>query len=182
MNRKSLIVSIKSFKLSSQERSLFFSQKPWGIILFKRNIKNIKQLKQLTTDIRKLMRDPSYPILVDEEGGKVSRLTNIIDTKIFSQNLFGSLFEKDNFLGKNYYTYCTECGRSLGYQNEKIKERNTKFEKLGFPLAELVKEEHGVGYHDFVTHYLKGDDSVEVHNLLHNLRCRGRSKSSEPDL
>ncbi len=105
MNRKSLIVSIKSFKLSSQERSLFFSQKPWGIILFKRNIKNTKQLKQLTTDIRKLMRDPSYPILVDEEGGKVSRLTNIIDTKIFSQNLFGSLFEKDNFLGKNYYTY-----------------------------------------------------------------------------
>ena len=38
MNRKSLIVSIKSFKLSSQEK-LFF-QKPWGIILFKRNIKN----------------------------------------------------------------------------------------------------------------------------------------------
>ena len=96
MNRKSLIVSLKSFKLSAQERSLFVSYKPWGIILFKRNIKSINQLKELTIDIRKLMKDPNYPILVDEEGGKVSRLSNIVDTKIFSQNLFGNLFKKDN--------------------------------------------------------------------------------------
>ena len=85
MNRKPAIISIKGYNLTKKEKKLIKQEKPWGIILFKRNIKNTKQLKQLTTDIRKLMRDPSYPILVDEEGGKVSRLTNIIDTKIFSQ-------------------------------------------------------------------------------------------------
>ena len=74
-------------------------------MLFKRNIKNIRQLKELTSEIKKLMKDPFYPILIDEEGGKVSRLSNLINTEVFSQNFFGNLFERDKLLGKNFYTH-----------------------------------------------------------------------------
>ena len=104
MNRKSLIISIKGTSLSSAEKSLIFKEKPWGIILFKRNIKNINQLKLLTQSIRNVINDPYYPIILDEEGGRVSRLNNIIDTKPFSQRFFGKLFEKNKIFGETFYS------------------------------------------------------------------------------
>ena len=108
MNRKAIILSISSYKMSRDEESLIKNQKPWGIILFKRNIKSLNQTKELTNRIRFLMNDRKYPILIDEEGGKVSRLSNIIDTKDLSQNLFGNLYEKNKNLGiKSYSEFLT---------------------------------------------------------------------------
>jgi len=43
-----------------------------GVILFSKNIKNPKQLKRLTSNIKKLQ--PNILIAVDQEGGKVQRL------------------------------------------------------------------------------------------------------------
>ncbi len=103
MNRKSIILSIEGLRLSKGEYSLIQNEKPWGIILFKRNIKNINQLKSLTSEIKKAMNDSLYPILIDEEGGRVSRLSNIFDTKKFTQYFFGNLFEKNKRIGENIY-------------------------------------------------------------------------------
>ena len=95
MNKKALIFGIRSYKLSSDEKRLLKRVKPWGIILFSRNIKNILQLKLLIDDIKKTVNEKKYPILIDQEGGKVSRLNKIIDFSIFSQDFFGKLFIKD---------------------------------------------------------------------------------------
>ncbi len=103
MKRKSIITSVASYILTKEEKSLISNKKPWGIILFKRNIKNMKQLKELTSQIRFLTKDPHYPIMIDQEGGRVSRLSRIIDTSEFPQNLFGQLFEKNKLLGINSY-------------------------------------------------------------------------------
>ena len=64
-NRRSFIIGIKSTKLNLREKNFIRKYKPWGIILFTRNIKDIKQAKQLTTSIRKIFNDNKYPILVD---------------------------------------------------------------------------------------------------------------------
>ena len=48
MNRKAIIFGIKGKKLKYDEKVLIKNVKPWGIILFSRNIKNINQLKNLT--------------------------------------------------------------------------------------------------------------------------------------
>ena len=40
-NRKSFIVGLKSTKLLISEKKFLIKHKPWGIILFSRNIKNI---------------------------------------------------------------------------------------------------------------------------------------------
>ena len=93
--RKSFICGIKGAKLSNNEYLFIKKHKPWGIILFQRNIKNIDQAKKLTLSIRKLFNDPFYPILIDEEGGKVSRLKNIVDNSIFSGKFFGDLYKKN---------------------------------------------------------------------------------------
>ena len=79
MNRKAVIFGIKGTQLTNEERYLIKTEKPWGIILFSRNVKNLFQLKQLTNDIKKSINDKNYPILIDQEGGKVSRLNAIID-------------------------------------------------------------------------------------------------------
>ena len=52
-NRKAFIVGIKSYKLSSKEKLFLKKFKPWGIILFSRNIKSIQQVKALTENIKK---------------------------------------------------------------------------------------------------------------------------------
>ena len=47
MKRKAVIFGLKGFKLSNQESKLISKQKPWGIILFSRNVKDLNQLKIL---------------------------------------------------------------------------------------------------------------------------------------
>lgn len=105
-NCKSIIVGIKSFTLSREERSTLSKIKPWGIILFSRNVKNIYQLKKLVLEIKKLFNDDHYPILIDQEGGRVSRLNKIINLSFFSQGYFGKMFtENKNFFLNNYTAY-----------------------------------------------------------------------------
>ncbi|NCX65878.1 MAG: glycoside hydrolase family 3 protein, partial [Proteobacteria bacterium] len=54
VNRKAFICGIKSFTLSRNEINFLKKHKPWGIILFTRNIKDIKQTKKLTDQIKKI--------------------------------------------------------------------------------------------------------------------------------
>ena len=103
MNRLAIIVGIKGYKLTSKEKLLFRKRKPWGIILFSRNIKNLNQLQNLVYEIKKLFNDKKYPILIDQEGGKVSRLNKIIDFSFFSQEFFGNLYNKDKKLFSKFY-------------------------------------------------------------------------------
>jgi len=94
-NRRAFIVGIKSLQLSKSEIYFLKRYKPWGVILFLRNIKSIKQTKNLTDNIRKIFRDKNYPILIDQEGGRVNRLGNIISFDNLTSEYFGNLFEKD---------------------------------------------------------------------------------------
>ena len=102
MIRKSAIVSISKTKLSRIEKKILKKYKPWGIILFSRNIVNSNQLIKLTQEIRKLMSDKKYPIMIDEEGGTVTRLADIIENS-YSQFFFGKIYEKNMNIGKKLY-------------------------------------------------------------------------------
>ena len=74
MRRKSIIFGIKGTIISSREKLFLRRNKPWGIILFSRNIQNVKQLKHLIDNIKDCSKDRNYPILIDQEGGQISRL------------------------------------------------------------------------------------------------------------
>ena len=108
MNRKAIIFGIKGYRLTTNEKQLFKKIKPWGIILFSRNIKDIPQLKILVNDIKKILQDKKYPILIDQEGGKVSRLNKIINLSFFSQYFFGKLYNKDKRLFYKVYKIYTD--------------------------------------------------------------------------
>ena len=101
-NRKSFIVGIKSTILKSNEIQFLRKYKPWGIILFTRNINTIEQTKKLTDSIKKIFNDNNYPILIDQEGGKINRLSNIIDMSFFTSEFFGNLYKNDINKFKDY--------------------------------------------------------------------------------
>ena len=91
-NRRSFIVGIKSTKLSIKEKNFLKKYKPWGVILFTRNIKTIKQTSKLTTSIKKIFNDKKYPILIDQEGGRVNRLKNIALFQNLTSDFFGKKY------------------------------------------------------------------------------------------
>ena len=95
INRRSFITGIKSTKLNNQEIIFLNKYKPWGIILFSRNLKNINQIKNLTSHIRKIFKDKNYPIMIDQEGGRVNRLNKLISLDTFTSEYFGKLYTKD---------------------------------------------------------------------------------------
>ena len=102
MKKKAIIISIKGNQLSAKEKNLLANERPWGLILFKRNIKSLEQIKKLIKKIRKLTKDPKFPIMIDEEGVAVSRLSKIINHN-FSQKFFGDVYKIDTKLALNIY-------------------------------------------------------------------------------
>jgi len=99
MIRKAAIVSISGPTLTKKEIIIIKKEKPWGIILFKRNISTEKQLVNLIKKIKKIMNDKKYPILIDEEGGRVSRLSNFLNNSLYNQKYFGDIYQKNKDIG-----------------------------------------------------------------------------------
>ncbi len=113
MKKKALIVSLKGTQLSRMEKVLLSKEKPWGVILFRRNLESFEQIKKLTYEIRSISKDRKFPIIIDEEGEKVSRLREIINHKV-SANFFGHLYTKDKKLCKKIYVeYINSLGKIL---------------------------------------------------------------------
>ena len=94
-NRRCFITGLRSTVLLQKEKKFLKKYKPWGIILFSRNIKSIDQTKMLTDDVKKIFNDKKYPILIDHEGGRINRLKNFIETSHFSGEFFGKLYKKN---------------------------------------------------------------------------------------
>jgi beta-N-acetylhexosaminidase len=74
MSCKALIVGCSSKELTREEKALFKAEKPWGFILFKRNIETPDQVRKLVDSFRKCVGRDDAPVLIDQEGGRVQRL------------------------------------------------------------------------------------------------------------
>ena len=94
-NRRSFIIGIKGTKLTKDEIKFLKKYKPWGVILFSRNLNNINQIKNLTKNIKKIFNDKNYPIMIDQEGGRVNRLEKFISLDSLTSEYFGQLFIKN---------------------------------------------------------------------------------------
>ncbi|MDA9604732.1 glycoside hydrolase family 3 protein [Candidatus Pelagibacter sp.] len=106
--RRCFITGIKSTVLSTNEKKFLKTYKPWGIILFSRNINSIIQTRKLTDSIRKIFNDKNYPILIDQEGGRVSRTKNFFNMEIFTSEYFGKLYIRDKKKFNYYYKIFTD--------------------------------------------------------------------------
>lgn len=71
---KALICGCSGPELSDEERTFFSEVRPFGLILFTRNIKNPQQVQALVAEFRKLVNRSNALVLIDQEGGRVQRL------------------------------------------------------------------------------------------------------------
>jgi beta-N-acetylhexosaminidase len=72
--RSRAIYGCAGLTLSAAERDFFRDVKPWGFILFARNISNATQVRILIAQLRDTVGDEKTPVLIDQEGGRVARL------------------------------------------------------------------------------------------------------------
>ncbi|PIR31880.1 MAG: beta-N-acetylhexosaminidase [Alphaproteobacteria bacterium CG11_big_fil_rev_8_21_14_0_20_44_7] len=71
---KPVIYGCLGTKLSDEEKDFFKRVQPFGFIIFARNIENPEQLKTLIAELKSCVSH-SPEILIDQEGGRVQRMT-----------------------------------------------------------------------------------------------------------
>jgi beta-N-acetylhexosaminidase len=99
MNTRAFITGVSGTELNAAEREFIRAEKPWGFILFKRNIATPQQVALLVQELRKAAGTPEAPILIDQEGGRVQRLGPPHWPVYPPGALFGALYDIDRSLG-----------------------------------------------------------------------------------
>lgn len=93
-----LIISIKSSNLSNDEKENIRKFKPFGVILFQRNIKNLNQTKKLILTLKNL--HPKINVLIDQEGGIVNRFPQFSEFKFLDNLQYYQIYLKYPSLAK----------------------------------------------------------------------------------
>src|ERR1700737_244198 len=99
MNTRAFITGVSGPELSADERKFIRSRRPWGFILFKRNIETPGQVITLIAELRKEISEPDAPVLIDQEGGRVQRLSPPHWPAYPAGAVFGVLYDIDPALG-----------------------------------------------------------------------------------
>ena len=71
---KAFTCGCKGLSLDADERAFLGRHRPWGLILFKRNIDTPAQVAGLVSTFREIVGRPNAPVLIDQEGGRVQRM------------------------------------------------------------------------------------------------------------
>lgn len=89
---KPVIFGLSGPELTDDERTFFKDAEPCGYIIFGRNIVDRAQLRALTDSLRELTGNDALPILIDQEGGRVSRMKPPIWPAFPAGQMFGDLY------------------------------------------------------------------------------------------
>lgn len=71
---KAMIVGCAGLELTRAEKDFFKAERPWGFILFRRNVESPDQVRKLVDELRRTVDREDAPVLIDQEGGRVQRL------------------------------------------------------------------------------------------------------------
>jgi beta-N-acetylhexosaminidase len=99
MASRAFITGVSGLELTDAEREFLRGELPWGLILFKRNIETPDQVSALVEEFRSLLGEADAPVLIDQEGGRVARLTPPHWPVYPPGAAFGALYDLDIALG-----------------------------------------------------------------------------------
>src|ERR1700744_6050000 len=99
MNTRAFITGVSGLELTDTEREFIRTTRPWGFILFKRNVDTPEQVIELLRDLRDTVGKPDAPVLIDQEGGQVQRLRPPNWPLYPAGAAFGDLYDIDPALG-----------------------------------------------------------------------------------
>ena len=90
-----IVFGIGGTALTAAERDLFKQTNPFGFILFKRNCETSEQIQWLIKELRYVVGRDDIEILIDQEGGRVSRLQAPLWAQYPAARVFGAMYEHD---------------------------------------------------------------------------------------
>ncbi|MFD1197424.1 beta-N-acetylhexosaminidase [Brucella gallinifaecis] len=96
---KAWIAGVAGTKLTRDEIAFFRDEKPWGFILFARNIESLEQVADLTEQLRDMADRPQMPVFIDQEGGRVQRLRPPLVPNYPAAAEIGAIYNRDKELG-----------------------------------------------------------------------------------
>jgi beta-N-acetylhexosaminidase len=99
MSTRAFITGVSGLELSASEREFIRSERPWGFILFRRNVETPDQVALLVRQLRDASGHPEAPVLIDQEGGRVQRLGPPHWPVYPPGAVFGALYDMDPALG-----------------------------------------------------------------------------------
>jgi beta-N-acetylhexosaminidase len=99
MSSRAFITGVSGLELSAAERDFIRGERPWGFILFKRNIEAPDQVSALVGELRSCLGEADAPVLIDQEGGRVARLGPPHWPVYPPGAAFGALYDRDPKLG-----------------------------------------------------------------------------------
>ena len=99
MSSRAFITGVSGLELSAAEREFIRSERPWGFILFKRNVETPDQVSALVGELRSCLGEADAPVLIDQEGGRVARLGPPHWPAYPPGAVFGALYDLDPALG-----------------------------------------------------------------------------------
>jgi beta-N-acetylhexosaminidase len=100
MTINAFITGLSGETLTRNERDFIRDSNPWGLILFKRNIKDHQQVITLVSEFRDTLGRTEAPVLVDQEGGRVQRLGPPLWPKYPPGAVYGRLYDRDPAAGR----------------------------------------------------------------------------------
>ncbi|MGN5374376.1 beta-N-acetylhexosaminidase [Sphingomonas hankookensis] len=89
-----VIFGLSGPTLTADEASLFRQADPLGYILFGRNCVDRDQMRALTESLRDLSGRADLPILIDQEGGRVSRMQPPVWPAFPAPSAFAALYDR----------------------------------------------------------------------------------------
>jgi beta-N-acetylhexosaminidase len=99
MIRRAFITGIAGLELSADEQAFIREARPWGFILFKRNVQSPAQVSALVQELRAVAELPDAPVLIDQEGGRVQRLGPPHWPVYPPGEIFSRVYDADSALG-----------------------------------------------------------------------------------
>jgi beta-N-acetylhexosaminidase len=99
MSTRAFITGVSGLELTAAERAFIRSERPWGLIIFKRNIETRDQVTNLIREFRSEVGESGAPVLIDQEGGRVQRFGPPNWPAYPAGAVFGALYDLDPKLG-----------------------------------------------------------------------------------
>ncbi|MBO0902209.1 beta-N-acetylhexosaminidase [Jiella sonneratiae] len=100
MTAKAFIAAPAGLTVSGEERRFFGAERPWGFILFARNVGSKNQLADLVAELKELGGRETTPIFIDQEGGRINRLRPPLAPAYPTPAAIGRLFALDPEAGE----------------------------------------------------------------------------------
>src|SRR5262245_59168213 len=99
MAARAFITGLSGPALLADELAFLREARPWGLILFKRNIEDREQVSALVNEFLDAVGATDAPVLVDQEGGRVQRLGPPHWPAYPPGKAYADLYERDQVAG-----------------------------------------------------------------------------------